>query len=138
MGRERLQGSFLCMKIDCNFMHQVVMFLLVEMVGSKEKTQKQAGKRPNRRWAMATLQVRSMDDQLYEALGRMAAREQRSISQQVIAILKEHLSQPVRHTSATEDFLVLCSTWKDERTAEEIVQEIRGNRKSVHRFKETL
>ena len=87
---------------------------------------------------MATLQVRSMDDQLYEALGRMAAREQRSISQQVIAILKEHLSQPVRHTSATEDFLVLCSTWKDERTAEEIVQEIRGNRKSFHRFKETL
>ena len=87
---------------------------------------------------MATLQVRSMDDQLYEALGRMAAREQRSISQQVIAILKEHLSQPVRHTSATEDFLVLCSTWKDERTAEEIVQEIRGSRKSVHRFKETL
>jgi len=87
---------------------------------------------------MATLQVRSMDDQLYEALGRMAAREQRSISQQVIAILKEHLSQPVRHTSATEDFLVLCSTWKDERTAEEIVQEIRGSRKSFHRFKETL
>jgi len=87
---------------------------------------------------MATLQVRSMDDQLYEALGRMAAREQRSISQQVIAILKEHLSQPVRHTSATEDFLGLCSTWKDERTAEEIVQEIRGSRKSFHRFKETL
>ncbi len=87
---------------------------------------------------MATLQVRSMDDQLYEALGRMAAREQRSISQQVIAILKEHLSQPVRHTSATEDFLLLCSTWKDERTAEEIVQEIRGSRKSLHRFKETL
>ena len=34
---------------------------------------------------MATLQVRSIDDQLYQALGKLAAREQRSISQQVVA-----------------------------------------------------
>ena len=87
---------------------------------------------------MATLQVRSIDDQLYEALGRMAARDHRSISQQVIAILQEHLSQPVRHTNATEDFLALCSTWKDDRTAEEIAREIRNSRKSTSRFKETL
>ncbi len=87
---------------------------------------------------MATLQVRSIDDQLYEAIGRMAARDHRSISQQVIAILKEHLSQPMRHTTATEDFLSLCSTWKDDRTAEEIVREIRAKRKSTTRFKETL
>jgi len=87
---------------------------------------------------MATLQVRSIDDQLYEALGRMAARDHRSISQQVIAILKEHLSQPARKANATEDFLSLCSTWKDERTAEEIVREIRANRKSRTRFKEIL
>lgn len=87
---------------------------------------------------MATLQVRSIDDQLYEALGKMAARDHRSISQQVIAILKEHLSQPVRHTTATEDFLALCSTWKDDRTAEEIAGEIRSNRKSATRFAETF
>jgi len=87
---------------------------------------------------MATLQVRSMDDQLYEALGRMAARDHRSISQQVIAILQEHLSQPARHANATEDFLALCSTWKDDRTAEEISREIRSSRKSANRFKEAL
>lgn len=87
---------------------------------------------------MATLQVRSIDDQLYEALGRMAARDHRSISQQVIAILKEHLSRPARQATATEDFLSLCSTWKDDRTAEEIVREIRANRKSTTRFEETL
>ena len=83
---------------------------------------------------MATLQVRPIDDQLYEALGRMAARNHRSISQEVVAILKEHLSQPVRHTNATEDFLALCATWKDERTAEEIAREIRGSRKSALRL----
>lgn len=87
---------------------------------------------------MATLQVRSMDDQLYEALGRMAARDHRSISQQVIVILQEHLAQPVRHTNTTEDFLALCSTWKDERTAEEISLEIRSSRRSSNRFKEAL
>ena len=87
---------------------------------------------------MATLQVRSIDDQLYKALGKMAAKDHRSISQQVIAILKEHLSQPARHTTATEDFLALCSTWKDKRTAEEIVRELRTSRKSSTRFTETL
>lgn len=87
---------------------------------------------------MATLQVRSIDDQLYKALGKMAARDHRSISQQVIAILKEHISQPARHTTATEDFLALCATWKDNRTAEEIVTEIRSSRKSGTRFKEIL
>lgn len=87
---------------------------------------------------MATLQVRSIDDQLYNALGRIAERSNRSISQQVVAILKEYLSQPHRHKSATEDFLALCSTWKDGRTAEEIVEDIRKSRKSETRFKETL
>jgi len=87
---------------------------------------------------MATLQVRSMDDQLYEALGKMAAREQRSISQQVIVILKEHLAQPMRHANATEDFLALCATWKDDRSAEEIVRDIRASRQSERRFQETL
>ena len=87
---------------------------------------------------MATLQVRSIDDQLYQALGKLAAREQRSISQQVVAILKEHLAQPLRHASATDDFLALCGSWKDGRSADELAAEIRSNRKSTNRFRETL
>jgi len=88
---------------------------------------------------MATLQVRSIDDQLYEALGKLAARDHRSISQEVVAILKEHLSQPIRHTvTTTEEFLRLCGTWQEERSAEEIVEEIRAHRQSVTRFQDTL
>lgn len=89
---------------------------------------------------MATLQVRSIDDQLYEALGKLAARDHRSISQEVVAILKEHLSQPVRHTAATttEEFLSLCGTWQEDRSAEEIAEEIRAHRQSVTRFQGTL
>ena len=59
---------------------------------------------------MATLQVRSIDDQLYDALGRKAAKDNRSISQEVVAILKEHLAQPMQHKSATEKFLELCGS----------------------------
>ena len=88
---------------------------------------------------MATLQVRSIDDQLYEALGKLAARDHRSISQEVVAILKEHLSQPVRHTAAaTEEFLSLCGTWQEDRSAEEIADEIRAHRQSATRFQNTL
>jgi len=86
---------------------------------------------------MATLQVRSIDDQLYEALRRKAARDNRSISQEVIAILKEHLSQPT-HKSATESFMELCGTWKDEKSAKEISQDIRKSRQSKTRFKDVF
>jgi len=88
---------------------------------------------------MAPLQLRSIDDQLYEALGKLAARDHRSISQEVIAILKEHLSQPVRHTTnTTEEFLNLCGTWQEDRSAEEIADEIRAHRQLTTRFKDTL
>jgi plasmid stability protein len=90
---------------------------------------------------MATLQVRSLDDRLYEALGKLAARDHRSISQEVVAILQEHLSQPVRQSTAanaTEEFLSLCGSWQEERSAEEIAGEIRVHRQSATRFKNTL
>jgi len=87
---------------------------------------------------MATLHVRSIEDQLYEALGRKAARDNRSISQEVIVILKEHLSQPVPYKSATENFMELCGTWKDEKSAKEISQNIRKSRRSKTRLTHLL
>lgn len=87
---------------------------------------------------MATLQVRSVDDQLYKALGRIAEQSNRSISQQVVVIIKEYLSQPHHQKRATEDFLALCSTWRDARTADDIIEDVRKNRKLGARFKETF
>lgn len=87
---------------------------------------------------MATLQVRSIEDQLYEALGKKAAQDNRSISQEVIAILKEYLSQPIRDKNATEKFLELCGSWQDESTAKEITKQIRSSRKSKTRFKDVF
>ena len=84
---------------------------------------------------MATLQVRSIDDQLYEALGRRASMDNRSISQEVTAMLREYLSTPKRrHEKATELFLELCGSWEDKRDLEEIVRDIRQARRTTTRF----
>jgi plasmid stability protein len=80
---------------------------------------------------MAVLQVRTMDDDLYEALGRRAAMDNRSISQEVITIIKEFLSKPVESHSTDAEGLKLAGAWVDERSAEEIVDSIRSARKTA-------
>ncbi len=80
---------------------------------------------------MATLQVKGMDDDLYRALAARSKKNCRSISRQVTMIIRDFLS--AENGSAEEKtaaFLELCGTWADERTAEEIVREIRNGRKS--------
>ena len=74
---------------------------------------------------MATLQVRAMDDRLYEALGRRATMDNRSISQEVVMIVKEYLSVPdIHHKRKTESFLELAGSWQDEKSADEIISEL--------------
>lgn len=86
---------------------------------------------------MANLQVKSFDDRLYEALARRAALDNRSISQEVVAIIKEYFSKPNNsNKTATDSFLELAGTWNDDRNADEIILDIRKNRKSDRRFKE--
>lgn len=85
---------------------------------------------------MATLQVRSVEDQLYEALGKRAVQDNRSISQEVVAILKEYFSRPSPPGKANDKFLELCGTWQDDRTPVELTEVIRKSRKSTRRFKE--
>ena len=78
---------------------------------------------------MANLQVKSIDDQLYESLGKRAAMENRSISQEVISILKDYLSVPSkRHHKTNNQFLELCGSWQDEKSADEIIKQIRKDR----------
>ncbi len=88
---------------------------------------------------MATLQVRAIDEMLYEALRHRASMENRSISQEVIAILKAYLSSPVsKHTSNTNAFLEMCGTWRDDRNEDQIVDDIKKSRRTGERFSEDL
>jgi hypothetical protein len=77
-----------------------------------------------------------MDDDLYEALGRRAAMDNRSISQEVITIIKRFLAQPADRASLNpdEEALKLSGSWSDERCAGDIAKAIRAARRS-DRFK---
>ena len=73
---------------------------------------------------MAILQVRDMDDRLYDRLKFAAKRDNRSISQQVITILQDYFtSAPVKTKNATEEFLKLAGSWEDFRSTEEIIDD---------------
>lgn len=88
---------------------------------------------------MATLQVKGMDDDLYRALAARAAQDNRSISQEVVTIIRDFLAAPRRSArDATEAFLELSGSWADERPAEEIVQEIRSARRTGRRVVESV
>ena len=83
---------------------------------------------------MATMQIKSMDDQLYDALKIKARADNRSLSQQVVMILKDYLSKPDKRAQhQTDEFLDLAGSWKDDRSAEKIIQDI-TKRRSSRRF----
>jgi hypothetical protein len=84
---------------------------------------------------MANLQVRDIDDDLYQSLKDRASKEKRSISQEVISILEKYLAHPNSFgVNPTEEFLRLAGSWDDEGSAEEIVKDIRDGRNDSSRF----
>lgn len=86
---------------------------------------------------MANLQVRDIDDRLYESIRMLAKSDKRSISQEVVHILERYLSQPGSFDlNPTDELLQLAGSWEDERSAEEIISEIRENRRNSVRFED--
>lgn len=84
---------------------------------------------------MAMLQVRDMDDRLYDRLRFAAKIENRSISQQVVTILQNYFTSiPVKTKNATEEFLKLAGSWEDSRTTDEIIDDIYSSRLNSTRF----
>jgi plasmid stability protein len=84
---------------------------------------------------MATLQVRDIDNRLYDCLKVSAKLQNRSISQEVITIIQSHLNSPQKQsTNTTIEFLSLTGAWHDDKSAEEITADIRTNRNKSNRF----
>ena len=78
---------------------------------------------------MANLKVKSIDDDLYESLGRRAAMEYRSVSQEVVSILKAYLSIPgSQNQKVGQQFLELCGTCEDDESAESLAKMVRDSR----------
>ena len=85
---------------------------------------------------MANLQVRDINEKLYESLKRRAELEHRSISQEVVMIIESHLKRNNLETeSQTFEFLKLSNSWKDSRNAKEIIDDLRSSRSKNTRLR---
>jgi hypothetical protein len=84
---------------------------------------------------MATLQVRDIDDRLYDFLKTSAKMQNRSISQEVITIIQNYLNSNTKQLrNSTLEFLSLSGAWLDDKEPEEIVSGIRNGRNKSTRF----
>jgi hypothetical protein len=82
---------------------------------------------------MANLQIKNMDEDLYEEIKRAASAENRSVSQQVLTLIRDYLAkrnQVSKLKTPAQVLLELSGTWEDERSAEEIVQDIKKARRN--------
>jgi len=85
---------------------------------------------------MAILQVRDIDDRLYSSLKELAKSENRSLSQEIISILEKYMSNPMLFkNNSTKEFLSLSGSWDDDRTADEIIDDVKKSRRNSKRFK---
>lgn len=83
---------------------------------------------------MATVELTNLDEQMYAALIARAAQENRSVVQEAEILLRESLAKPTRNPrKATEAVLEVAGSWQDNRTAEEIIADIRDSRCSQDR-----
>ena len=87
---------------------------------------------------MANLQIKGIDDGLYAQIKILAASENRSVSQQVLFLIKEHLSKKKRLgfiKTPAGILLELSGSWEDDRKPEDIVREIKHARKNSKKLK---
>ena len=88
---------------------------------------------------MANLQIKGIDDRLYEELKALAAMENRSLSQQVLFLIRALISRKKSFElskSAAEVLLELSGSWHDSREPGDIVSEIRKSRKNSKKLEQ--
>ncbi len=87
---------------------------------------------------MANLQVRDIDNRLYESLKRRAELEHRSVSQEVVMIIENHLKKDnLENELQTLEFLKLSNSWHDNKNAEDIIEDFRSSRSRNNRSRIT-
>ena len=90
---------------------------------------------------MANLQIKGVQDELYAEIKRLAAAENRSVSQQVLFLLKQYLARKKyldTQKSPAQVLLELSGSWEDERKAQQIIDEIKRARKDSKKLKKGL
>ncbi len=80
---------------------------------------------------MANLQIKGLDDALYAQIKELAASENRSISQQVLFLIKRYMANKTQFLSAktpAQILLELSGSWEDTRESDEIISQIKNAR----------
>ncbi|MEN6421130.1 MAG: hypothetical protein ABFD76_04220 [Smithella sp.] len=83
---------------------------------------------------MANLQIKGMNDDFYAQIKALAGSENRSISQQILFMTKEYLlkKQQVQAIRMPAQVLLdMSGAWEDEKTAEEIIADLKQSRKNT-------
>ena len=87
---------------------------------------------------MANLQIKGIQEELYKKLKEMAAFENRSVSQQVLFLIKEYLAKKEilrQKKTPAQILLELSGSWEDEKKSEEILSELKKARKDSTKLK---
>ncbi len=88
---------------------------------------------------MANLQIKGIDDSFYTEIKALAASENRSVSQEVLYLLKDYLAkgkQIKKNKTPAQVLLELSGSWIDLKSEEELVQEIKKNRVNSKKLSE--
>ncbi len=86
---------------------------------------------------MANLQIKGIDESFYTEIKALAASENRSLSQEVLYLLKDYLakgSQIKKTKTAAQVLLELSGSWIDSKSEETLVQEIKKSRVNSKKF----
>ena len=90
---------------------------------------------------MANLQIKGIDDKLYDTIKKLAASENRSVSQEILFLVKEHVAkrkQTAAVRTPAQVLIDLSGSWTDERSADAIIAEIKTARKSSGKLSKGL
>jgi hypothetical protein len=82
---------------------------------------------------MANLQIKGIKDDLYNEIKKMAAAENRSISQQILFLVKSYMAKRPRCDAAkspAEVLIDLQGSWQDERDADQIIEQVQRARRN--------
>jgi hypothetical protein len=90
---------------------------------------------------MANLQIKGIDDKLYDTIKKLAASENRSVSQEILFLVKEHVAkrkQTVAIRTPAQVLLDLSGSWVDNRGANVIITEIKAARRNSRKLEKGL
>ena len=88
---------------------------------------------------MANLQIKGIQDALYAEIKDMASAENRSVSQQILFLVKEYLARRKGFQALktpAQVLLELSGSWEDEKGIEQIINEIKVSRKNSKKLVE--